>query len=62
MEKKPEAKRKRTSVAKTKKVECLKISEVFSNSKRSFNVYDQEGKVLGSYLKRSEAEDFIKKN
>jgi len=45
-----------------RKPKALKISECFSNGKRSFNVYDQQGKVLKSFLLKKEAEDFASGN
>ena len=45
-----------------RKPKALKFSECFSNGKRLFNVYNQEVKVLKSFLLKKEAEDFISGN
>jgi len=50
---------KKTIIKKTK---SLKVSEVYSNEKRLFNVYDQDGKVIKSFLLKKEAEDFASNN
>lgn len=45
-----------------KKEKSFKISEVYSNEKRMFNIYDHEGKVVKSFTFKKDAEDFISKN